>query len=606
MDEKKRTKLLGGLLAAVIAVYGGRSLFRSTFLEPITSAENKVETTQKTLESLTLKEIQLGAARRNLQDWRDISLPEDPLTSQRLYREWIENLALKCGFLLESVEPGGKNDVKGRFQTVSVELRGETDLAGLSRFMFLFDQAALLHRISSLKIDSTGSQGNPRLEVALTAEGMSVFSSGERNELFTRTSATSDISESAADLAVGNAQAFPKTTPFLVRIDRELLKVTAMDGSAWKVERGVVGTKAVSHAAGAVVELLPVQWDRREKSFEQYTRLLSASPFALPAPPKTWAPKVTGLSDKTIKPGEEVRLTVKADGFNPELGEPRFTLVEKADGMELNETTGEFLWKAPADLAAGKYTAKIAMAQTARPETRVEAQLELTVSIPNAAPQLESADSAIVIIGQEFVFPVKATDDGPADKLTFSVGGGSPNGLSIDARTGEIRWTAPLTFRPGQYEVEVKVTDAGATAQSASKRIKLDVQDDAAMLTLLTGAVSRDAVWYAWFRNRGTGESKELKIGDRLKVSEIDAEIVAIENRYILLRDSAGTWKLALGDSVRQRVQVTPAATDATPVPTAAAVPVPPSLPGKVTMPPTPDSANRSQPPGSQSSGSGG
>lgn len=559
MEEKQRTKLLAGLLGAAVAVYAGRSLVSRIFLEPIRAAQAKLESTQKNLEALSLQDIQLGAARRNLEDWRAISLPEDPLNAQRLYREWIENLALKCGFLIESVEPGGKNEQKGRYLTVSVDVKAETDLAGLSRFLYLFDQAALLHRVSSLKIDSTGAQGNPRLEVALTAEGMSVFSSGTRNELFTRTRLAGELTEAATEVAVSSVQDLPAAPPFLLRIERELVRVTAVRDSTLTLERGWLGTKPVGHKADAVVELLPVHWDRQNRAFDEYSGFLAASPFALPAPPVTYTPKVVGVSDRTIQPGEEVRFTVKADGVNPALGEPRFTLLDKTEGMQLDETTGEFVWQAPADLAAGRYSATIAMSQTQRPEERVEARLAVTVRVPNAAPVLELAESALVIIGQEFRLQAAARDDGPADQLTFALGAGAPAGLTLDPKTGELKWTAPVSFQPGQYEVEVKVTDGGAEPQSAARRIRLDVQDDAARLTLLTGSVSKDGIWYAWFRNKGTGVSQELKIGDRLQASEISAEIVAIENRSILLADPQGTWKLALGSSLRERVLVTPA-----------------------------------------------
>lgn len=563
MDEKNRKKLLLGIFVAVVAVYGGRSLISSVFLDPINKASTKISSTEKTLEGLRMEELALGVARRNLDDWRAISLPEDTLNAQRLYREWIENLALKCGFTLRSVEPGGKNDQKGRYLTVAVDLKGETDLAGLSRFMYLFDQVAMLHRITSLKIGSTGTQGNPRLEVDLTAEGMSVFSSGTRNELFARTGLASAVTEAAVALEIEPTENFKDKTPFFVRINREMLQVTETDGNSWKVRRAVNGTKATAHSAGAIVEALPFQWDRLEKSFEEYSPLLAASPFALPVQPKTFSPRLIGLSDKTIKPGEEIRQTVKADDVNPALGEPIFRLVEPAEGMELNEKTGELIWKTSKDLAAGRYSSTVVMVQPEAPDRKIESRITVTVRIPNSPPVIQAADSAIVVLGQPFSHPVTATDDGPANQLTFSLGSGAQTGLSIDPKSGELKWAPPMSFKPGIYDVEVKVTDAGSEPQTASKTIKLDVRDDSAVLTLLTGAVSKDDVWYAWFRNKGTGERQELKVGDRLKVAEIDAEVAAIENRSILLSDAMGTWRVMLGNSIRQRVLVTPAQTPA-------------------------------------------
>jgi len=139
------------------------------------------------------------------------------------------------------------------------------------------------------------------------------------------------------------------------------------------------------------------------------------------------------------------------------------------------------------------------------------------------------------------------------------LGGGAPEGLSIDAVTGQLKWTPARTFTPGKYDVEVKVTDSGEEPKSASQKIALDVQDDNAALTLLSAAVSKDDVWYAWFRNKGTGKTDRLKVGEKLSVSEINAEIVAVTNRFVTLKDQEGLWKLQLGDTLRERKLTEPA-----------------------------------------------
>lgn len=567
MDEKKRTKLLAGILAGVVAAYWGHGVITDTVFGPISKAQQNVTSAEKALDDLTTKEIRLGVDRRDLKDWRDISLPEDTLTAQRLYREWIEILAQECAFGALSVEPASKSTQRDRFLTVSVDVKAETDLAGLSRFLYLFDQAALLHRITTLKIDSTGSQGNPRLNVSFVAEGMSVARSGERAELFSRTALMDDVPESATALNVASAKEFPSSPPFMVRINRELMNVTSVNETAWTVQRGLSETKPAAHAKNAVVELLPFLWDRRERSFEKYQAFLAASPFALPAPPKTWTPRVIGLADQSIKPGQELRLKAKADGFNPALGEPKFQLGESAAGMAIDEQTGELVWKTAEDQAVGKYIATVLMVQPEKPETTIQAKVTVTVAIPNAAPELQLPESAVVILGQEFALTPKATDDGGADQLKFSLAPGAPEGLAIDSKTGELKWTPTIAFMPGDYDATVMVSDSAAEPKSASKKIRLSVRDDSAVLTQLTGCTSKDGVWQAWFRNKGTGEIQLLEVGEHLKVAEIDAEIVSIEDREVRMRDEKGLWSLKLTSrgSVRDRTLVEPAPATAAP-----------------------------------------
>jgi hypothetical protein len=564
MDEKKRTKILAAGLVAVIAVYSLRSTLDGFLMKPIRDLQRNLNMANAENESLKLQEIKFKVARKNLDDWKYISLPQNQDDAQRLYREWIHELTRQCGFSGPGFEvtPGARSQAK-EFGTVAVEVKkAETDLQGLTRFLFLFDQADMLQRISAMKIDSPGAQGNPRLLVSFTAEGMSVVGSEEKTELQPRTTITSAINETATDVNVVPNEAIiieDPFRPFLVRVERELLRVEAVNGSAWKVQRGFSGTKAAAHPEKATVELLPVAWDRQEKTLEQYADFVKGSVFVIPSPPKTWNPRLVGVSDKTIKPGDEVKFTARAESFNPELGEPQFALSEPVEGMSINPATGEFAWKPAEALEAGDYSTTVLLTQAGNPELKLNTKLKITIKSDNQSPVLMLPESAVVVIGREFTATATATDDGPKESLKFSLAGGAPEGLSIDPVNGQLKWTPARTFTPGKYDVEVKVTDSGDEPKSASQKIALDVQDDNAALTLLSAAVSKDDVWYAWFRNKGTGKTDRLKVGEKLSVSEISVEIISVTNRFITLKDQEGLWKLQLGDTLRERQLIEPA-----------------------------------------------
>lgn len=564
MDEKQRTKILGLGLGAVVAVYSLRSTVDGMVMKPIRDLQKKLVSAEAESESLQRQNIQLQVAQRNLDDWKSISLPQDVDDAQRLYREWVFEVTRQCGFSGSSFEvtPGSRNSQK-EYRTVSVEVKkAETDLQGLTRFLYLFDQANMLHRISAMKIDSSGAQGNPSLLVSLTAEGMSVDGGDQKMELLPRSLLLTKITEAATETKVAPNELFPTWTPFepfLIRVDRELLLVEAVSETGWKVQRGAVGTKPAVHDENAIVELLPVAWDRKEKTLATYAEFLSGSPFVIPSPPKTWNPRLAGVSDKTIKPGEEVKFTARAESLNPELGEPQFALIDAVEGMTIDPKSGEFQWTPAAAVASGAYSATVQLTQSSNPAVKLDSKVTITIKSANAAPSLTLPESAIVIIGREFTATATATDDGPAESLKYSLGSGSPEGLTVDSASGHVKWTPPRTFVPGKYDVEVLVTDAGEEPKAASRKISLDVQDDNAALTLLSAAVSKDGVWSAWFRNKGTGKTDRLKLGEKLTVSEINAEIVSVANRFITMKDAEGIWKLSLGDSVRDRKLIEPA-----------------------------------------------
>jgi hypothetical protein len=222
--------------------------------------------------------------------------------------------------------------------------------------------------------------------------------------------------------------------------------------------------------------------------------------------------------------------------------------------------TGEFSWKPAETLGAGDYATTVLLTQAGNPELKLNSKVKFTIKSDNQAPVLTLADTAVVVIGREFTIAATATDDGPTESLKYSLGTGTPEGLTIDAVKGQLKWTPARTFTPGKYDVEVRVTDSGEEPKSASQKISLDVQDDNAALTLLSAALSKDGVWYAWFRNKGTGKTEQLKVAETLAVSEINVEIVAVTHRYVTLRDNDGLWKLQLGQTLRERKLIEPAA----------------------------------------------
>jgi len=579
MDDQKRTKILAGGLTLVILVFLLRSKVDGWLRGPILALQREVAAAEKSAVTLAADEIQLKVALRNLEDWKLISLPPDVDIAQRLYREWVQALAEECGFSRIEVVPASKSTQK-EFSTVAVEVRrAETDLKGLTRFLYLFDQADLMHRISALTIDSPSPKGNPRLTISFTAEGMSANGAEVHQELLARTTLTTAIKETEAVIAAETHDLFPITEPpeefepFLVRIERELMRVAGVTESGWQVARGAEGTQAAPHATDAIIELFPVAWDRREKTQDQYAALVEASPFVIPSPPKKYVPRITGVSEKTIKPGEEVKFTAKADGLDPELGAAQFALSDAAEGMIIDPASGEFLWKPIADMAPGDYTATVLLTQEKATDVKVDSKLKITIKQPNTTPMITLTESAIVVLGQEFTTTASATDADATDTLKFSLGSGSPEGLTIDPMTGQLKWTPPKTFTPGKYDVEVKVTDSAAEPKSAAVKIALDVKDDFAALTLLSGIVGKDGVLEAWFRNKATGKVNSLKAGEKLTVSEIAADIVSITDRYVTMKDAEGLWKLKVGNGLRQRQLIEPAEKPVTPVTPAAEAP---------------------------------
>ena len=51
-----------------------------------------------------------------------------------------------------------------------------------------------------------------------------------------------------------------------------------------------------------------------------------------------------------------------------------------------------------------------------------------------------------------------------------------------------------------------------------------------------------------------------MKVAEKLTVSEISVEIVGVTHRFVTLKDQDGIWKLQLGQTLRERKLIEPAA----------------------------------------------
>ncbi|MFM7831640.1 MAG: cadherin repeat domain-containing protein, partial [Planctomycetaceae bacterium] len=171
-------------------------------------------------------------------------------------------------------------------------------------------------------------------------------------------------------------------------------------------------------------------------------------------------------------------LTAKLDNADPELGTAAFALEDAAEGMSIDATNGQFTWSPAESLQPGKYSAVVAAVQSGKLGQKISTKVTITIQEQNVAPKITLQSAATVVLGREFSLQAAATDDGPAESLKYSLGGGAPEGLGIDAKTGLLKWLPARSFTPGKYDVTVNVTDGGRDPKSASAKVALDVQDD--------------------------------------------------------------------------------------------------------------------------------
>ncbi|MFG0335098.1 MAG: hypothetical protein ACF8TS_17205, partial [Maioricimonas sp. JB049] len=245
---QQREKVLAILLAVVVSGAVLVPMFERTFLDPLTALNGQLKTVQQAVSARELDELKLMRATANLKDWRERSLPPDPLNAQRVYQEWLTDLAHVANWNGVQVRLGRRSTRGTTYATVPVTIEARATLENVATFLRLFEATNLLHRISRLDLDRSVDPAGIQLAVTLTAEGLSLPDATHRTRLLPATVSAEQVPPDATRVTVVSTAGFPEQTPFRVRLGSEVVDVTDVDGSSWKIARGAAGTAITHHS----------------------------------------------------------------------------------------------------------------------------------------------------------------------------------------------------------------------------------------------------------------------------------------------------------------------------------------------------------------------
>lgn len=551
--EKKLALILGGAIAAWFVL----PVFEGWFLQPVTQRQGLLEVAKAQLAQREEQQFELQSARARLRDWQYESLPPNQLTAQREYQEWLMNLAAMSGFQNPVATLGRRTPRGATYVQVPVTIEADVTLEQLSRFLYHCERVALLHRIDSVDITSPLSDGNPLLNVSLTASGLSLPNAEERRYLFPRTELTAELTQERTTIQVQPPERFPQVTGFQIRIGQELATVTGLEGSTWTLQRGAEQTVAGTYPAGTVVELFPVDLEHIE-TFEQYASLIEHSPFTKPAPLIDYHPEFAPLSETDILKGTRWEAKLSVTGWDPAGGSPQFNFINAPpSGLKLIHESGQLTWVPGDDVASQEYKVRVRAESRIKPEQTVATTLTLTVRDPNLPPVFEEIEQPTAYSGRPFAVSVSANDpDGVGEAIKYKLSGETPEGVQIDEETGDLSWTPPLTLELGEYPVEVTATDEGEPSQSASTTVTISVVEDSALHTYYVGYFDEDGQPEAFLYNRATNERTIAHPGEQIVVADIEAQIARIDREHLELTIGSRKFRLPLGNSLRQLLPV--------------------------------------------------
>lgn len=559
-----REKVLASGLGVVVAFYFVPVVWE-WFVTPVEDAERTLAAAEKIHNDRKDEQLRIFANQRQLKDWKGRSLSPKPQDAARNYQQWLTDLAEVVGeFSNVQVTPDPVTAAANQpFATVRFKLKADATMAQVRLFLFRFFQADLLHSITLLNLESPSATGNPKLTVNMSFEALSLKDAQPRGPtLFARTEVAEDWQDPTQPLVVRHAEGFPTKTPFLVRVGKHFFEVKEATDNRWMLTpdpnspQGAAG-KPVALLADETVEFAPVHPEFSKRVIAQFDPILKRNLFVKPVP---YAPKLDFVGSKSFSRGGSLDLTCRALGFDLSLGEPIFTLEGDApSGMSLDGKTGKLTWKPADEQALGDFKLNV-IVKAAGLKEQLKQELVVSFKPSNRPPKFETMSERHAVLGKEFSMPVKATDEDPETKLSYSLAPGAPEGSTINAETGEFKWTPPATTVPGPVKLTVQVADNGNPPNTVKQEITITVGDDLAQFTELTGIFDKNGKRELWLSDKSTNRLIVLKEGEVLRYADIEATVVRIDKKTVLLKKDDALWRLDLGDTLKKLRKLEPAA----------------------------------------------
>jgi hypothetical protein len=188
-------------------------------------------------------------------------------------------------------------------------------------------------------------------------------------------------------------------------------------------------------------------------------------------------PIIPPIPDQTVNEGDFVVASVLAEDPDLPLQPLTVSMVEGPPGSSVT-TGGLFLWTPGEDQGPSTNRVVVVAADDGSPSLTATQSFIIIVRELNYPPTVPAIPEQAVDEERLLAFTISATDpDLPAQRLTYSLGAGAPDGASINPTNGLFAWTPAESQGPGSYFVVVIVTDDGSPAQSDAKGFLVTVNE---------------------------------------------------------------------------------------------------------------------------------
>ncbi|MFN9374875.1 MAG: hypothetical protein ACK6D3_23565 [Planctomycetaceae bacterium] len=184
---ESRQKLLLGVLGGAVAAWQGYGLLNNWVLGPVTNRQEEITQIERKIQEKEQSKLRQRKAARQLKELGERSLPPDPVIAANAFQKFLDEMGAKAQLANLVVErPRADNQKKeNTYFAVHGILKGQGTLGQVTTLLHEIQKSGLLTRITNLKLQSQGKQGDPKLNVELNIDALALVSSPARKELWT-------------------------------------------------------------------------------------------------------------------------------------------------------------------------------------------------------------------------------------------------------------------------------------------------------------------------------------------------------------------------------------------------------------------------------------
>ena len=195
------------------------------------------------------------------------------------------------------------------------------------------------------------------------------------------------------------------------------------------------------------------------------------------------APEFEEVADQLIGEGDTLMLTVLATDSDLPANELTFSVVAGPDDLELDPKSGAITWTAP-ELIDEDLTITVTLLVADEAGAMDQTSFDVTVMQGNRAPIVSPVPTQIVDENRILNVQIEATDD-PEQTLTYRLLRDDIEGLTLNRRTGRLRFAPNEAQGPGTFAIPISVSDNLGLATAITVDIQTNEVNVAPELELL-------------------------------------------------------------------------------------------------------------------------